>query len=235
MTQTEKSRTRVKICGLRDVDTIRSMNRLPVDEIGFVFAKSRRQVSPELAGELIQEVKLLQTPAGQPPRTVGVFVNAELESLRQLLLTAPLDVIQLHGEETPELCHSIRQELNVDVWKVFSVTESEQHSNSDHDGSISEGPKRLEPYRGKVDAFLIDTAGGGTGQTFAWHVIDRYAAAAKSIGVPLYVAGGLHPDNVNDLLEQHHPGGVDVSSGVETEGIKDSDKIKRFVERVKRV
>lgn len=233
MTQAERH-TRVKICGLRDVETIRSMNGLPVDEIGFMFAKSRREVTPELAGELIREVQQLRTPSGIVPRAVGVFVNAELESVRKLLLTAPLDVVQLHGEETPELCNSIRQELNVDVWKVFSVTEDKQHSDRDNPGTSFEGPKRLERYRGKVDGVLIDTAGGGTGQTFAWHVIDRYAEAANSIGVPLYIAGGLHPDNVNELLELHNPDGVDVSSGVETDGIKDIEKIKRFVERVKR-
>lgn len=235
MTQTETRHTRVKICGLRDVETIRSMNGLPVEEIGFIFAKSRREVSPELAGELIREVKQLRTPTGNSPRTVGVFVNADLESLRKLLLIAPLDVVQLHGEETPELCSSIRQELNVDVWKVFSVTEKEQLSDRDNPGNSLEGPIRLEQYRDKVDAVLIDTAGGGTGQTFAWHVIDRYAEAAKSIGVPLYIAGGLHPDNVNDLLKHHYPDGVDVSSGVETNGIKDKVKIQRFVERVKRI
>ena len=200
MTQAERH-TRVKICGLRDVETIRSMNGLPVEEIGFMFAKSRREVTPELAGELIREVQQLRTPSGNVPRTVGVFVNAELESVRKLLLIAPLDVVQLHGDETPELCNSIRQELNVDVWKVFSVTESEQNSDRDNPGTSFEGPNRLERYRGKVDGVLIDTAGGGTGQTFSWHVIDRYAEAADSIGVPLYIAGGLHPDNVNELLE----------------------------------
>jgi phosphoribosylanthranilate isomerase len=233
MTQAERH-TRVKICGLRDVETIRAMNGLPVEEIGFMFAKSRREVTPELAGELIREVQQLRTSSGNVPRTVGVFVNAELESVRKLLLIAPLDVVQLHGEETPELCNSIRQELNVDVWKVFSVSESEQNSDRDNPGTTFEGPNRLEQYRGKVDGVLIDTAGGGTGQTFAWHVIDRYAEAANSIGVPLYIAGGLHPDNVNELLELHNPDGVDVSSGVETNGIKDIEKIKRFVERVKR-
>jgi phosphoribosylanthranilate isomerase len=233
MTQAERH-TRVKICGLRDVETIRAMNGLPVEEIGFMFAKSRREVTPELAGELIREVQQLRTSSGNVPRTVGVFVNAELESVRKLLLIAPLDVVQLHGEETPELCNSIRQELNVDVWKVFSVSESEQNSDRDNPGTTFEGPNRLERYRGKVDGVLIDTAGGGTGQTFAWHVIDRYAEAANSIGVPLYIAGGLHPDNVNELLELHNPDGVDVSSGVETNGIKDIEKIKRFVERVKR-
>ncbi|BBH20982.1 N-(5'-phosphoribosyl)anthranilate isomerase [Paenibacillus baekrokdamisoli] len=232
MNKLQDRRTRVKICGLRDVETIRAMNGLPLDEIGFLFAKSRREVSPQLAGELIREVHKLRTPAGSRPHTVGVFVDTQLEILRELLKVAPLDVVQLHGDESPELCAAIREELGVEVWKVFSVTESEQLSDDSHSKKLAEGPLRLDRYQGTLDAVLIDTAGGGTGQAFAWHVIQRYAEAAARIGVPLYVAGGLHPDNVGELLENYTPSGVDVSSGVETEGIKDIDKIRRFVERV---
>lgn len=221
--------TRVKICGLRDSETVRAMNGVPVDEIGFVFAKSRRQVSPALAGELIGEVRNLRTPTGSAPQTVGVFVNPTLEYLRSVLAEAPLDVVQLHGEETPAFCAEVREIFKVKVWKVFSVTAE------DSEGTVSDGPARLGAFAGVVDGFLIDTAGGGTGVTFAWHVIDRYAEAAEQIGVPLYVAGGLHPDNVGELLSGYSPSGVDVSSGVETDGIKDIQKIRLFAERVKGV
>ncbi|MBW7473433.1 phosphoribosylanthranilate isomerase [Paenibacillus oenotherae] len=226
--------TRVKICGLRDADTIRAMDGLAVDEIGLLFAKSKRQVSPSLAGELILEARKLRSPSGGAPRVVGVFVNGVLEELRELLKTAPLDVIQLHGEETPEICGAIRSELGIDVWKVFSVTGEEEAIASDGRRILLAGPARLERYRGTVDAVLIDTAGGGTGQAFDWSVIDSYVEAARAIGVPLYVAGGLHPDNVAELLEGYAPDGVDVSSGVESDGWKDTDKIRLFVERVKR-
>lgn len=227
--------TRVKICGLRDVQTIRAMNGLPVDEIGFVFAKSKRQVSPELAAELIAEAGKLRSPAGHAPRTVGVFVNGELEQLRELLAIAPLDVIQLHGEETPASCAAIKSRLGIEVWKVFSVT-GEDHVPAPDGGEpfVIAGPARLARYGGAVDAVLIDTAGGGTGQAFDWSVIDSYAEAARAIGVPLYVAGGLHPGNVSELLDVYAADGVDVSSGVETDGRKDADKIRLFVERVKR-
>lgn len=198
-----------------------------MDEIGFVFAKSRRQVTPEQAGSLIDEVKKLSTPSGQTPRTVGVFVGCNLADLRELLSQAPLDVIQLHGSESPELCGAIKREIGVEVWKVFSVSAND-------DGSVSPS-SRLNAYRGTVDAALIDTAGGGTGQTFAWHVIEDYAEAAKSIGVPLYVAGGLSPHNIRELLDAHPADGVDVSSGVETDGSKDTEKIKQFVKRVKHI
>ncbi|GGF88856.1 phosphoribosylanthranilate isomerase [Paenibacillus abyssi] len=217
---------RLKICGLMDVETVRQLNGLPIDEIGFVFAKSRRQISPQLAALLIDEVKQLVHPEGNVHRTVGVFVNATLEDLRELLAIAPLDVIQLHGDEPPELCREIKQSLQVQVWKVFSV----------QDGSggrpETKAAELLEPYRG-VDAVLIDTAGGGTGKTFDWTKVIAYQEAAHRLGVPLYVAGGLQPDNVSELLKIYSPDGVDVSSGVETNGKKDIAKIREFVERVK--
>ncbi|WP_235946595.1 phosphoribosylanthranilate isomerase [Paenibacillus glycinis] len=217
-------KTRVKICGLRDAATIRTMDGLPIDEVGFVFAKSRRQVTPALAGELIAEVRALRNRDGCIPRTAGVFVDPTMDELRAALALAPLDVVQLHGDESPQFCLDVKQAFGIDVWKVLSVTERDAVDPS------TDGPDRLEPYRGSVDAFLIDTAGGGTGRTFAWHVIDRYMAAAA--GLPLYVAGGLHPDNVEELLSRHAPDGVDVSSGVETDGLKDSTKIRLFAERV---
>ncbi|WP_192043448.1 phosphoribosylanthranilate isomerase [Paenibacillus lycopersici] len=216
--------TRVKICGLRDTATIQAMDGLPVHEIGFMFAKSRRQVAPALAAELIAEVRKLRSRDGSAMRAVGVFVNPTMDELRETLQTAPLDVVQLHGEESPAFCEDVRRTFGTAVWKVFSVTED--HAAADD----SDGPARLEAYRGCVDAFLIDTAGGGTGRTFAWHAIDRYKSAAA--GMPLYVAGGLHPDNVAELLSRYSPDGVDVSSGVETDGAKDRTKIRLFAERV---
>ncbi|AZN40729.1 phosphoribosylanthranilate isomerase [Paenibacillus albus] len=224
--------TRVKICGLRDNETVRAMDGLPVDEIGFVFAKSKRQVSPALAGELIGEVRKLRTPSGSAPQSVGVFVNPTIDELRSVLAEAPLDVVQLHGDETPEFCAEVRKLLEVKVWKVLSVLSEDSEGDS---AAASVGPDRLAAFAGTVDGFLIDTAGGGTGVTFAWHVIDRYSSVAAEIGVPLYVAGGLHPDNVGELLSSYSPSGVDVSSGVETDGVKDIQKIRMFAERVKAV
>ncbi|SFI55555.1 phosphoribosylanthranilate isomerase [Paenibacillus sp. UNC496MF] len=230
MTEPEQGnarRTRVKICGLRDEATVRAMDGLPIDEVGFIFAKSRRHVAPELAAELIAGVRRLRNADGVAPRTVGVFVNPTLDDLRETLRIAPLDVVQLHGEESPSFCAEAKAAFGVAVWKVLSVTPED---GADRD---SDGPGRLRPYIGSVDAFLIDTAGGGTGKTFAWPVIDRYQEAAD--GVPLYVAGGLQPDNVVELVRRYSPGGVDVSSGVETDGLKDMTKIRLFAERVQGV
>ncbi|EFM09759.1 Phosphoribosylanthranilate isomerase [Paenibacillus curdlanolyticus YK9] len=221
------SRTRIKICGLRDRETIRSMHGLNVDAIGFVFAQSKRQVSPELASDLIEEVRAWPTASseGTAPLAVGVFVNADLAELTSVVQTAELDVVQLHGSETPELCAAVKRALDVQVWKVFPIGRSAEEDAAGADA-------RLQPFQSVVDAVLIDTAGGGTGEVFDWNVIRDYEEAAAKLGVPLYVAGGLHLDNVQPLVQLYRPGGVDVSSGVETEGVKDIEKISTFVRRV---
>ncbi|MFC4777573.1 phosphoribosylanthranilate isomerase [Paenibacillus sp. GCM10023252] len=214
------SRPRVKICGLRDAATIQAMEGLPFHELGFVFAPSKRQVTAEQAAVLIETAGRMKTAEGAAPVTVGVFVNTTLEELRDVLATAPLDVVQLHGEESPELSRSIREGLGVKVWKAFPAL------------ATAEGSKRLAAYAGAVDAVLVDTAGGGTGQTFDWKQVAAYEQAAAAIGVPLYIAGGLHPGNVGELLSDASPAGIDVSSGVEKDGVKDISKITMFLRKV---
>lgn len=217
------SGTRIKICGLRDAATIRGMDGLPVHEIGFIFAKSRRQVTAETAAELVREAARLSGADGKPPRTVGVFVDPEPDSLRALLAAVPLDVVQLHGGESPAFCRAVRREHGVEVWKVFAIR-----------GGEAPPADRLAPYTGAIDAAMIDTAGGGTGSAFDWSLVAGYKEAAAAAGVPLYVAGGLHPDNVRELIDGYAPDGVDVSSGVETDGMKDLTKIASFTRKVTR-
>ncbi|WP_028610540.1 phosphoribosylanthranilate isomerase [Paenibacillus harenae] len=219
-------RPRIKICGLKDVETIAAMNGLPVHEIGFVFAPSKRQVDKDTAAPLIDAVHRLKAANGERPRAVGVFVNEHLESIQAVLEKAPLDVVQLHGHETAGFCREVRERLRVGVWKVFSI--------KGHDGNEEplSAKERLSPYKGAVDAVLIDAPGGGTGQTFNWEAIREYNEAAEELGIPLYTAGGLHEGNVQELLRSYSPGGIDVSSGVETNGRKDIDKIRLFVRRV---
>lgn len=221
------SYTRIKICGLRDLATIRAMHDLDIEAVGFIFAPSKRQVSAELAAELIAEVRAWKAPtsSGQAPLAVGVFVNADLATLAHAVNTASLDVVQLHGSETPEDCEAAKRELGVQVWKVF-------HLGREGESHVIDAMQQLMPYKGHVDAVLIDTAGGGTGTAFDWSVIDRYKEAALELGVPLYVAGGLSLDNVESLVKEYDPDGVDVSSGVETDGVKDIEKIYTFVRKV---
>ncbi|MBB3127672.1 phosphoribosylanthranilate isomerase [Paenibacillus rhizosphaerae] len=218
--------TAVKICGLQDVEVLKSMVNLPVDYIGFVFAPSRRRVTPEQAALLAAQLKAWQTP--EIPQSVGVFVNPDLEELAAIMDQAQLDVVQLHGQESPQFCREVKERLGTRVFKVLSV----QSLNENSEASINH-----ERYAGVIDGLLLDTFdpvyGGGSGSTFAWEEIPAYRDWARTQGIPLFVAGGLLPSNVAELINKYSPDGVDVSSGVESDGVKDIDKIAAFVGRVK--
>ena len=213
---------KIKICGIIEEATLSGMAGQPVDYIGFMFAeKSRRRVSPEQAGKLHAYSRSIPMADGRPPRTVGVFVNPTMELLAETLQAVPLDVVQLHGEETPDFCREVGDKFGVEVWRALPVTEDT-------------GPERLQDYSGAVSAILLDTAGGGTGVAFGWDVIPAYQAEAAMHGLMLFIAGGLNPGNAELLITGYRPNGVDVSSGVETDGVKDNAKISAFAERVKR-
>lgn len=237
----------VKICGLKDVTTLQAVHPLPIDYIGLVFAESKRKVSLEYAGEMIRE---LRSWGEKRPLAVGIFVNPEQSELEQIMRDAPLDVMQFSGCESAELCAWVKENYNIQVWKSVSVppkhTEEEAESAADASVRISDGRKEagrtpaslltgmLHEY---IDVVLLDTydpsASGGTGKTFAWETIPACVEQLHGLGKKCFVAGGLNPDNVDRLLDTYHPDGVDVSSGVETDGVKDIAKIKAFVERVK--
>lgn len=222
----------VKICGLKDAETVKAVLHLPIDHIGFIFAKSKRQVTQAEAGELVRAVRAGRESGLPVPQTVGVFVNPTEERIAEVLREAPLDVIQLHGSEDPAFCRRVRETFGVRVLRVFSVAGSE--TGGEPAGPAESPEAALSPFAGCIDGLLLDTAGGGTGKTFEWSRIPDYLAWARRTGIPLLVAGGLTPDNVADLLAEYEPDGVDVSSGVETDGVKDIAKITAFVERVKR-
>lgn len=210
--------TNIKICGLQSVEVIKSVLNLPFEYAGFVFAPSRRQVT-------IDQAKQLNEVLPPDKKSVGVFVHPTIEELDAVLSEVSLDVVQLHGEEDGSFCREIKQKYGVQVWKALSVK-----------GDVSPEHK-LAPYLGVVDAILLDTydphAAGGIGVTFPWEHIPRYRKLTDEAGIPLFIAGGLQEDNVGELIEQYAPPGLDVSSGVETNGMKDTGKIKRFVERVR--
>lgn len=229
----------VKICGIMTTETMQRIRDLSIDYIGLVFAKSKRQVSAEQAAELLAELQTAQ----QPPQSVGVFVDPTMEELDAVLAQAPLDVVQLHGQETPEFCRQVRHAYGVQVFKVLPVT---RHDASADDSDVHSGLvddawsfqlQMPDAYRSSIDALMLDTfdarVAGGTGVPFRWDVIPTYRAWAEQHGIPLIIAGGLHVDNVATLIADYAPHGVDVSSGVETDGLKDIDKIEAFVERVK--
>lgn len=196
---------KVKICGITSLDDALEAIDAGADALGFVFySKSPRHILPDQAADIIRRL---------PPfvQTVGLFVNEELSIVNTTADRCGLDIVQLHGDETPEYCESVRRR----VIKAFRVRDiSSLHS--------------LAQY--SVSGCLLDawsqTAPGGTGQTFNWDI----AAEAVKGGQRIILAGGLTPDNVAEAVRQVHPYAVDVSSGVESSpGCKDADKVRRFI------
>lgn len=222
----------IKICGIRNIATLQEMKGLQVRHVGFVFAPSKRQITAKTAGELIDFLNREGFRHDGLFRTAGVFVNPSLEELEQVLAEAPLDIVQLHGQETPEFCALVRERFGVEVFKAATIPQG----NLPETMSVQEMVALLVPYVPYVEAFLLDTydpvVGGGSGKTFHWEVIPPLRDWARSVGRKLLVAGGLHTGNVVGLIRDYEPDGVDVSSGVETDAVKDAQKIRTFVERV---
>lgn len=246
----------VKICGLKSEETVRAVRRLPIDHIGFVFAPSKRQVSAAQAGQLIAVLRDdVEIAAGgqddaqtaqqadsdrnsSTPLAVGVFVNPTLGELEAVLKEAPLDILQLHGHETPEYCSIVRKEFGLSLFKFMPISALPLLSSDPADQRAHTAiASRIADYAESVEAILLDThdpaVAGGSGKTFAWERIPPYLKQAHDNGIRLIVAGGLHAANVGMLIERYHPDGVDISSGVETNGEKDIEKIRMFVEQAR--
>ena len=200
--------TKVKICGITNLDDALTAVEFGADAIGFVFVPNTpRYIESAKAAEIIMRLPPFVT-------TVGLFVNDSQEHIEQIANQCKLNVLQLHGQEPPDFC----LQFNRKVIKAFRVKDKE---------SLIVLPKYT------VSAYLLDTyvkgAMGGTGVTFDW----RLALDAKKYG-PVILAGGLNPENVAKAIQQVRPYGVDVSSGVEAEpGKKDHGKIKDFIEAAK--
>lgn len=196
---------KVKICGITSLEDALTAIAAGADALGFVFhPPSPRHISPGQAAEIIKKL---------PPfiQTVGLFVDAARDTVNSTADQCGLDIIQLHGDETPGYCDSVRRR----IIKAFRVRDS---SNLD----------LLEQYQ--VAGHLLDAwspiAPGGTGQTFNWDI----AAEAVKRGQRIILAGGLTPDNVAEAVRLVRPYAVDVSSGVEcSPGCKDTDKVRKFI------
>ncbi len=200
--------TKIKICGISRKQDILAVNEAMPDYIGFVFAKSRRQISDETADEL----KRLLCPK---ILSVGVFVNENIERINSLCERGIIDLVQLHGDETISYILQLKDRITKPVIKAVRVSGSEVLNDS---------------MTIPCDYLLLDTYHkehyGGTGERFDWSVIPQ-------MNKPYFLAGGIDRDNVLDAINHQKPYCVDVSSAVETEGFKDEFKIKELVKLVR--
>ncbi len=197
--------TKLKLCGLVRICDIEAVNRLNPEYIGFVFAKkSRRYVDPAQARKLRAGLNKGISP-------VGVFVNESPEAIADLVRSGIIDVIQLHGSEGEDFLRKLRELVSCPIIKAFSV-------KTPQDVRIA--------CESSADLILLDSGGGGTGTVFDWDLLEP-------IRRPWFLAGGLSPENAADAIRRLAPYGVDVSSGIETDGVKDIQKMNDFVRAVR--
>ena len=207
---------RIKICGLGRAVEIAWANRLLPDYVGFVFAESRRRVDPYVAQALIRQLD---------PRiaAVGVFVNEATDQVANIAAVCGLRVVQLHGGETEDYISLLRHQLppEIRIWKAYRIKETQDVSRF-----LADAGNRL------ADGYLLDAwhpgQAGGTGEVFDWDLL-------RTVTNPYLLAGGLTPQNVSSAVQALHPWGIDVSSGVETDGRKDETKMAAFVKAVREV
>lgn len=208
-------RTRAKICGITRIQDINSVVHAGADAIGLVFyPPSPRNVSIELAQSLLQHI-----PAYV--QVVGLFVNATAGEIATVLKQVPLDILQFHGDETPLQCQQIAQQVGRRWYKAIQV-------KSDLD-VVAEIQKYQDAGASAVllDAWHPDLK-GGTGHSFDWTTFPK-------LNIPLILAGGLNPDNIEQAILTTQAYAVDVSGGVESaKGIKDQQLIERFMQGVHR-
>ena len=205
MTREQQQRTKIKICGLKRPEDITYVNEAKPDYCGFIieFPKSSRNVT----GALVRELTAKLNPDIIP---VGVFVNAAPERVEKLLLDGTIHIAQLHGQEDEAYIRRIQKNTGHQVIKAFSVKTAQDIENA---------------LKSQADYILLDQGGGGTGQTFDWSLIPE-------IDRPFFLAGGLGADNLEIAVRTIHPYAVDLSSSVETDGMKDRDKILKAVQLV---
>ena len=239
---------KIKMCGISKVDTIPAIVDAKPDYMGLVFAPSKRQVTVEQAKTLVDELHKqyektygeatapMNTDTAQDSqdsqdnqefvqgnsnfekiKTVGVFVNETVENLLKIAEKVNLDVIQLHGDEDESFIQTLKEQSNVEVWKAVQV-----RSAADAEKWIDSSADML-----LFDAYHKDER-GGTGEVFDWSSLDAFER-------PFMLAGGMDSTNVARAIRTVRPYGIDISSGIETEGVKDNEKIKAFTNIVRTI
>jgi phosphoribosylanthranilate isomerase len=208
---------KVKVCGMRESANIEAVLALKPDFLGFIFSEK----SPRYAGEMLDENLLKSFP--KTTKKVGVFVNASLDVILKNVKKYSLDIVQLHGDETPVFCQTLRNK-GVSIIKAFSIDNTFNFN-------------RLNNYKLHCDYFLFDTKGenpGGNGVAFDWDLLKNYDNEK-----PFFLSGGISPNNLEKI--SHLPSGlnlyaIDINSRFEIEpGLKNSEEISRFMVNLKPV
>ena len=210
---------KVKMCGISKVETIPAVVEAKPDYMGLVFAPSKRQVTVEQAEILVEELhkQCINHYDTKVVKTVGVFVNETLDNLVRIADTANLDAVQLHGDEDEAFIQSLKERTNVEVWKAIQI-----RSAADVEKWIDSSADML-----LFDAYHKDER-GGTGEVFDWSSLDTFER-------PFMLAGGIDSTNVARAIRTVRPYGIDISSGIETNGMKDDKKITAFTKIVKSI
>jgi phosphoribosylanthranilate isomerase len=212
--------TRIKICGIKTEEHALAAVEAGADYIGLVFTESRRRITPAQANRIISAVK---QGARHVPEFVGVFVNTPEYVVNRVAEFCRLDYAQLSGDENAEYF----RELKPSFFKAIKIGRHHEPEQI-----LKELTKWSEYFSGREFVFLLDTFDplkyGGTGHRLNWDIVKTIAEKFD-----VMVAGGLSPDNVAELIKKAKPWGVDVSSGVETDGEKDTNKIRAFIKAVK--
>lgn len=208
--------TKIKICGITRFEDVDYVNKLLPDYIGFVFAPSKRQVH-------INQAKKLIASLNKNIKTVGVFVNEDCEKVKYIAKTLKLDVLQFHANEDNIYIENFK---GLNIWKTISISVADKNN-------IMEDQKKINTINNyPINAILMDSyikgISGGSGTGFDWSIIKNLV-----IGKPIVLAGGLNPENITQAVKLVNPYCVDVSSGIETNEIKDFEKIKKFINKVR--
>ena len=199
--------TKIKICGLRRPEDIAYVNEAKPDFAGFIIdvPKSRRNVPQEK----VRELTALLSPEILP---VGVFVNAPMETILSLVTDGTLKAVQLHGQESQSYLEELKKQVAGPLIRAFSIRSPEDLT---------------EAEKSPADFVLLDNGAGGTGETFDWSLLSSFDR-------PFFLAGGLRLENITEAVNRFHPYALDLSSGVETDGYKDKEKIIAAVAAVRR-
>ena len=217
---------KVKMCGISKVETIPAVVEAKPDYMGLVFAPSKRQVTVDQAKILVEELHRgyakkygsdTEHDKNDTIKTVGVFVNETVDNLVTIANEANLDAVQLHGDEDETFIQSLKERTNVEVWKAVQI-----RSAADVEKWIDSSADVL-----LFDAYHKDER-GGTGEVFDWSSLDAFER-------PFMLAGGIDSTNVARAIRTVRPYGIDISSGIETNGVKDDEKITAFTKIVKSI